>query len=166
MARSEASKARYRERRAVEKTAKHEANQQRRIEAFDRWRADQPDRETATVADLNARFAAHRRHENGDFSQDADYFTRKGEVANAIRELEAENVGLSNKTVANVVEIAKHLIFVRPLFRHGQWGPWLRAEFAWSERTSARYWNVALLSRKLADLADLKVSVSVLYLLA
>jgi len=90
-------------------------------------------------------------------------------VADSIRALEADNVGLSDKTVANVITIAKHLGDVRESFGWGRWLPWLKTEFNWSLRTSSRYWSVYQLMQiggPVRDLDQLKISVSVLYLLA
>jgi hypothetical protein len=87
-------------------------------------------------------------------------------VADAIRAAELVNIEMANKTVANVVWIANSLGGARLYFKHGQWGNWLRSEFKWSDRTSARYWSVYKLSKVVADLDQLKISVSVLYLLA
>jgi hypothetical protein len=87
-------------------------------------------------------------------------------IAESIREIEACNIQMADKTVANVLMIAKCLGAARPHFKHGEWGPWLESEFKWSGRTSARYWSVHKLTTKVPDLDRLKISVSVLYLLA
>lgn len=63
-------------------------------------------------------------------------------VAESIREIEACNVALATKTVANVIAIAKYLGGTRSHLPHGEWGPWLAREFKWSARTGARYWSV------------------------
>jgi hypothetical protein len=87
-------------------------------------------------------------------------------IADSIREIEACNTQLSDKTVGNVIAIAKCLGAVRPVFKHGEWGPWLASEFKWSARTSARYYSVFKLSEDVTDLTQLNISVSVLYVLA
>jgi Protein of unknown function (DUF3102) len=87
-------------------------------------------------------------------------------VAESIRELEASNVKLATATVTNVIAIAKLLGDARSNFKHGEWGSWLASEFEWSARTSARYMSVYGLTKRVPDLDQLNISVSVLYLLA
>jgi hypothetical protein len=87
-------------------------------------------------------------------------------IAVSIREIEACNVALATKATSNVIAIAKILGGVRPCFKHGDWGPWVEAEFKWSPRTTARYMSVYKMALKVPDLDQLNISISVLYLLA
>lgn len=77
--------------------------------------------------------------------------------ADAIRDL--------RKSAANsIVEIGKHLIEARKIAGRGNWLPWLKREFDWSERTAYNYITVA--KTKIANFANLKVPVSSMYLLS
>jgi hypothetical protein len=49
---------------------------------------------------------------------------------------------------------------------HGDWLPWLEAEFGWTDRTARRFMDVARLPGKMDNLSDLDIPVSSLYLLA
>jgi Protein of unknown function (DUF3102) len=81
------------------------------------------------------------------------------ETAVAIRRL-AKNV------VRDVVEIGRRLTEAKARCGHGNWLPWLKREFDWSERTARRFTGVYEMSKtaKLADLESLEISA--LYLLA
>jgi flagellar biosynthesis GTPase FlhF len=48
----------------------------------------------------------------------------------------------------SIIETGKDLILVKQKLEHGQFGPWLEAEFGWTERTAENYMNVA---RKFAE---------------
>lgn len=74
---------------------------------------------------------------------------------------------LSKRTAADLIEIGRLLCECKKLVRHGQWLPWLRREFAWSERTARHYVAVYRLSKsKSAKIADLATHRTSLYLLA
>jgi DUF3102 family protein len=88
------------------------------------------------------------------------------ELAQSIRDIEGSVVKLSDAVVGHTIAIARILGAARPHFKHGEWGQWLASEFKWSARTSARYWSVYKLMTKVPYLNKLKLSVSVLYLLA
>jgi hypothetical protein len=64
---------------------------------------------------------------------------------------------LGKQTVENIVEIGRLLIEVKERLPHGQWLPWLHAEFAWSETTARRFMDSHVLfkSAKLEDLPRL-----------
>ena len=81
-----------------------------------------------------------------------------GDHAAAIR-------ALSRKTAEHAVEIGKRLTEAKKLLGHGHFGTWLKMEFEWSERTARRFMEVYERFRT-ANLADLKIGPSALYLLA
>jgi hypothetical protein len=72
---------------------------------------------------------------------------------------------LEKQTIGNVIETGRLLTEARALIKHGDWRPWLKANFEWSLRTATRFINVYQLSREM-DLSALNISLSALYLLA
>jgi hypothetical protein len=42
-----------------------------------------------------------------------------------------------------IIEIGRELIAAKAKVTHGQWLPWLEAEFGWSDQTAYRYMQVA-----------------------
>jgi hypothetical protein len=81
-----------------------------------------------------------------------------GSIVAQIKRLETQSIG-------NVIETGRLLSKAHTLTKHGDWRPWLKANFEWSPRTATRFINVYQLSI-LVDLSALNISLSVLYLLA
>ena len=81
-----------------------------------------------------------------------------GTIADQIKRLEKQTIG-------NVIETGRLLSKARTLIKHGDWRPWLKANFEWSPRTATRFINVYQLSIEM-DLSALNISSSALYLLA
>jgi hypothetical protein len=74
---------------------------------------------------------------------------------------------LGKRVISNVIEIGRLLIECKERCGHGNWLPWLEAEFGWTERTAQRYISAAHeLAGKYDKLSDLDVPISSLYLLA
>ena len=74
---------------------------------------------------------------------------------------------LSRRVIADVIEIGRRLSECKRLLGHGNWLPWLRQEFSWSERTARNFIAVYELSQsESANFADLAIDVSSLYLIA
>jgi hypothetical protein len=69
------------------------------------------------------------------------------------------------KTVENIIEVGNDLLAVRETLPHGQFLPWLRAEFGWSERSAQNFMSVAE-QFKSAKIADLPIQPSAAHLLA
>jgi hypothetical protein len=70
-----------------------------------------------------------------------------------------------NKTVEDIIAVGNDLLAVKDSLEHGQFGPWLKAEFGWSERTAQNFMSVAE-KFKSAKFADLPIQPSAAYLLA
>ncbi len=70
------------------------------------------------------------------------------------------------KTVEDIIEVGNDLLAVKEALEHGQFGPWLKAEFGWSERTARNFMAVAEQFGKTAKIADLPIAPSAAYLLA
>jgi Protein of unknown function (DUF3102) len=74
---------------------------------------------------------------------------------------------LGKRVVANVIEIGRRLVDCRDNhLKHGEWLPWIKKEFGWTDRTARNFINVYEQSKseKFSNLPDLPVSS--LYLLA
>ena len=69
------------------------------------------------------------------------------------------------KTVEDIIEIGNDLLAVKEAVPHGQFLPWIKAEFGWSERTAQNFMSVAE-KFKSAKIADLHIQPSAAYLLA
>jgi hypothetical protein len=73
---------------------------------------------------------------------------------------------LRQRTCKDVIQIGRLLIEAKDQLGHGEWGEWLRNEFAWSQDTAERFINVAKAFGK-ADSATLRnLDLSALYDLA
>jgi hypothetical protein len=73
---------------------------------------------------------------------------------------------LGKQMVADAIEIGLRLSECKQLLGHGNWLPWLDHEFQWSERTALNFMRIHELSLKSANVADLDLPASALYLLA
>jgi Protein of unknown function (DUF3102) len=86
-----------------------------------------------------------------------------GEVPEANRdELHQLTAGIKNATrrhLAVLVEIGERLLRAKEIAGHGNFLPWLAAEFSWSERTARMYMRVAeFFQGKTATFADLDLT--------
>jgi hypothetical protein len=63
-------------------------------------------------------------------------------------------------------EIGQKLADVRSQLKHGQFDAWLKAEFDWSRRTAYNFINVYEAFNERANLAQIDIATSALYLLA
>ena len=73
---------------------------------------------------------------------------------------------LSKQTRESVIAIGEKLIEAKKIVGHGNFLPWIEAEFGWAERTAQNFMEVAKAASKSAKFADLDVPISALYLLA
>lgn len=69
------------------------------------------------------------------------------------------------KTVEDIIEVGSDLLAVKEALPHGQFLPWLKAEFGWSERSAQNFMNVAE-QFKSAKIADLPIQPGAAYFLA
>jgi Protein of unknown function (DUF3102) len=69
------------------------------------------------------------------------------------------------KTVEDIIEVGNDLLAVKEALPHGQFLPWLKAEFGWSEWTAQNFMSVTE-QFKSAKIADLPIQSSAAYLLA
>ena len=71
---------------------------------------------------------------------------------------------LERRTSESIIEMGQHLIEVKAAIGHGNFLPWLEAEFGWSDRVAAHLMNVAVKFENFSNLES--VSPSALYVLA
>jgi hypothetical protein len=69
-------------------------------------------------------------------------------------------------TLESAIQIGKELLAVKETLPHGQFLPWLKAEFGWAERTATNFIAVADQFGKSAIIADLPIQPTAAYLLA
>ena len=71
------------------------------------------------------------------------------------------------KTLEAIIEVGQDLVAVKEALPHGQFGPWLRAEFGWGERMAQNFMAVAeAFGTKSEIIADLAIQPTAAYLLA
>ena len=91
-------------------------------------------------------------------------------AATALAEHASEIRRLGKQTVDNVVEIGRRLTECRnhPQMKHGDWLPWLKREFDWSQPSAQRFMDVYRFASdaELPKLSNLGLPVSALYQLA
>jgi hypothetical protein len=68
-------------------------------------------------------------------------------------------------TVEDIIEVGNDLLDVKEALPHGQFLPWLKAGFGWSERSAQNFMSVAE-KFKSAKIADLPIQPSAAYFLA
>ena len=72
---------------------------------------------------------------------------------------------LAGRVVADVIEVGQRLKHAKRLCGHGNFGPWLKREFRWSEDTAERYMSIAELD-KIRTVRNLDLPFKCLYMLA
>jgi hypothetical protein len=70
------------------------------------------------------------------------------------------------RSAQDIWEIGQRLCDVRNTLKHGQFDSWLKAEFGWSRRTAYNFINVYESFSNRANLAEVNIATSALYLLA
>ncbi len=71
------------------------------------------------------------------------------------------------KTLVDIIEVGHDLQAAKKSLEHGQFGPWLRAEFGWTERTAQNFMSVAeRFGAKTEIISDLRIAPTAAYLLA
>lgn len=70
------------------------------------------------------------------------------------------------RSAQDIWEIGQRLADVRSQLKHGQFDAWIKAEFGWSRRTAYNFINVYETFRERANLAQIDIATSALYLLA
>jgi chemotaxis protein histidine kinase CheA len=73
---------------------------------------------------------------------------------------------LGKQVVEDVIEIGSRLTECKALAGHGNWLPWLKREFGWTDKTAKRFMSVHALAGKFDNLSNLELPISGLYLIS
>jgi DUF3102 family protein len=84
----------------------------------------------------------------------------------ALAEHAAEIRSLGKRVIGDVIEIGGLLTDAKRIAGHGNWLPWLKREFGWSEDTAERFIQCHTMADQFPQLAEFSLPVSGLYLLA
>jgi hypothetical protein len=88
-------------------------------------------------------------------------------VADKVRGTTARIREKVKRTLEDLIEVGKDLVAVKEELPHGQFGPWLEAEFGWGERMAQNLISVAeRFGPKTEIIADLTIQPTAAYLLA
>ncbi|MEM6751894.1 MAG: DUF3102 domain-containing protein [Cyanobacteria bacterium P01_C01_bin.38] len=95
-----------------------------------------------------------------------DYEALTPEQRNLVMQRTGEIQERLQRSAQDIWEIGQRLADVRAQLKHGQLDAWLKAEFNWSRRTAYNFINVYETFGERANLAQLDIASSALYLLA
>jgi hypothetical protein len=96
-----------------------------------------------------------------------DYSPLEQQVAKQVRDTADRIRDKVKKTLEDIIEVGNDLVAVKEALPHGQFGPWLRAEFGWGERMAQNFMSVAeRFGPKTEIIADLTIQPTAAYLLA
>jgi gas vesicle protein len=96
-----------------------------------------------------------------------DYELLETRVAEKVRFIADRIREKVKKTLEDIIEIGNNLLDVKSALPHGQFGPWLQAEFGWGERMAQNFMSVAeRFGVKSEIIADLTIEPTAAYLLA
>jgi Protein of unknown function (DUF3102) len=88
-------------------------------------------------------------------------------VADKVRSIAVRVREKVKKTLEDIIEIGNDLLAVKEALPHGQFVPWLKAEFGWGERMAQNFMGVAeRFGAKSEIIADLNIQPTAAYLLA
>ncbi|MBF2002257.1 MAG: DUF3102 domain-containing protein [Synechococcales cyanobacterium M58_A2018_015] len=95
-----------------------------------------------------------------------DYFVLSSEQRAIVQQRTGEIRERLQRSAQDIWEIGQRLADVRAALKHGQFEAWLKAEFGWSRRTAYNFINVYETFQERANLAQIDIATSALYLLA
>ena len=96
-----------------------------------------------------------------------DYSPLSTEVAQQAQTAAERIRCMVKRTLEDLLAVGEDLVAVKQALPHGSFGPWLRAEFGWSERTARNFMAVAeRFGSKSATISDLHIEPTAAYLLA
>jgi hypothetical protein len=68
------------------------------------------------------------------------------------------------RTLRNLIAVGNDLLAVKEVLPHGHFGPWLRAEFGWTERAAQHFMTVAQrFGPKSEIISDLRIDPTAAY---
>lgn len=97
--------------------------------------------------------------------QGFDYDALSSQARILVQAKTSELKSLIRRSARDIIDIGQKLTEVKGQLGHGNFGAWLKAEFDWSVRTAGRFMQVSTQFES-ANLANLNIAVSALYLLA
>ena len=95
--------------------------------------------------------------------------TKEGNLDNPLLAEHADTIrAIGKRVVSDVNEIGRRLKECKKLLGHGNWLPWLKREFGWTNKTAENFIRVHDLAQKakIENFSNLSLPVSGLYLLA
>ncbi len=95
-----------------------------------------------------------------------DYEALTVEQRNLVMQRTGEIQERLQRSAQDIWEIGQRLADVRAQLKHGQFEAWVKAEFEWSRRTAYNFINVYETFGERANLAQIDIATSALYLLA
>jgi DNA modification methylase len=95
-----------------------------------------------------------------------DYLVLPSEQRAIVQQRTGEIRERLQRSAQDIWEIGQRLADVRSALKHGQFEAWLKAEFGWSRRTAYNFINVYETFQERANLAQIDIATSALYLLA
>jgi len=99
-------------------------------------------------------------------SLEFDYGSMKPSQAEKLRTTAKGIRDKINKSLKGLIEAGQGLLAAKSLLSHGQFGPWLEAEFGWSDRTARKFMVVAeQFGSKTELISDLAITPTAAYLL-
>ncbi|GAA6624137.1 DUF3102 domain-containing protein [Scytonema sp. NUACC26] len=95
-----------------------------------------------------------------------DYETLDNKQRSVVQQRTGEIKERLRRTAEDIWEIGQKLAEVRSQLKHGQFETWLKAEFGWSRRTAYNFINVYEAFGECANLAQIDIATTALYILA
>lgn len=96
-----------------------------------------------------------------------DYTPLNAQVAQRVQTAAQRIRRMVQQTLQNLLAVGQELLAVKKTLPHGHFGPWLRAEFGWTERTARNFMAVAeRFGAKTEMISDLRIDPTAAYLLA
>ncbi|WP_414579469.1 DUF3102 domain-containing protein [Anabaena sp. CCY 9402-a] len=107
-----------------------------------------------------------RKHPKENIVTSFDYGILTPEQRSLVEQRTSEIREQLRRTAQDIWEIGQSLAEVRAQLKHGHFDTWLKAEFGWSRRTAYNFINVYETFGNRANLAQIDIATSALYLLA
>lgn len=96
-----------------------------------------------------------------------DYSPLEEKTAEKVQASAARIRETVKRTIEDIIAVGAELLSVKEELPHGQFIPWLRAEFGWTERTARNFMAVAeAFGPKTEMISDLRIDPTAAYLLA
>ena len=77
-------------------------------------------------------------------------------IPNNLKKLATLVQRIKSRNDAYAIDTGKDLLQAKAMLKHGEFGPWLKANFGWSTSTAGNYMNAAKLAEQAPAVAKLK----------